>query len=103
MLTTATFDEITKFIDKNITCAQAPANDPEMEELISRQKHTHTYTCKKNSNSKCRFNYPQPPFPETIILDPLPEDDPRHGELSTKWTEVYNELEDMSRGTTTTF
>ena len=102
-LENATFDEITTFVDKYITCAKAPANNTEKIELVSRQKHTHTGTCKKNSHSRCRFNYPQPPFPETTILDPLPEDDPRFNELSAKWTAIHNELEKMSKGTDCTF
>ena len=102
-LENATFDEITTFVDKYITCAKAPANNTEKEELVSRQKHTHTSTCKKNSHSRCRFNYPQPPFPETTILDPLPEDDPNYKELSAKWTAIHNELEKMTKGTDCTF
>ena len=96
-------EEITKFIDKYITCKRPVEGDLEMEEMVSRQMHTHTKTCKKNPGSKCRFNYPQPPFPETVILDPIPDTDPRHNELKTTWDLIHAELETMARGTEMTF
>ena len=37
-------------------------------------QHHHTKTCRKRG-SKCRFNYPKPPAPYTIIAQPVPEKD----------------------------
>ena len=34
--------------------------------------HRHTTTCHKTGCSKCRFRYPRPPAPHTIIARPLP-------------------------------
>merc|ERR1712102_99344 len=37
-------------------------------------KHHHTKTCAKNGNG-CRFHYPRPPAPHTIIVEPKKETD----------------------------
>ena len=94
---------IIRFIDKYITCQAPIAEGTTEDELVSRQKHHHSHTCKKESNSVCRFRYPQPPFPETVILDPLEDTDPDLGECRTKWGQIYTKLEGMTHGTTLTF
>jgi hypothetical protein len=33
--------------------------------------HRHAKTCKKKGNKICRFNFPLPPMPRTMILQPL--------------------------------
>lgn len=43
-------------------------------ELVNYQTHRHARTCKKAGKNICRFNFPLPPMPETIILEPLEED-----------------------------
>ena len=45
-----------------------------MLNLVNRQVHRHSHTCHKNTSSKCRFNYPQPPMKQTMILYPLDEE-----------------------------
>ena len=37
-------------------------------------QHRHTKTCRKYGGH-CRFNYPRPPAPHTIIVQPLVESD----------------------------
>lgn len=61
-----------EFIDKFITCEYDPKNP-----LISLQKHRHSHTCKKGKGrkEKCRFNFPVPVMPRTMILEPITEDD----------------------------
>ena len=44
--------------------------------LVNRQVHQHSHTYRKNTRSKCRFNYPQPPMKQTRILNPLDKDIP---------------------------
>ena len=39
-------------------------------------QHKHTSTCHKNGSSGCRFRYPRPPAPYTIISRPLPDNMP---------------------------
>ncbi len=66
-----------EFIDQNISCS---LNHPKLVEknmchLIEYQLHHHTESCKKYLNSErhleCRFFFPRPPLPETLILEPL--------------------------------
>ena len=38
------------------------------------QKHTHSKTCRKYKNIKCRFNFGQFSTNRTIIAEPLPDD-----------------------------
>ena len=102
-LMASNMEEVIKFINKYITCQAAVAEGTTESDLVSRQKHSHTQTCKKNKNSVCRFHYPQPPFPKTVILDKIPEDDPRIEEYKKKWTTIHKELEEMARGTEITF
>ena len=42
-----------------------------MEDLANLQMHRHTKTCMKASHKVCRFNFPLPPLPKTMILTPL--------------------------------
>lgn len=59
------------FIDKFITCSRNV--DAELHDLIQYQVHKHANTCKKKvGKNKCRFGFPKPPLPETLILEPLP-------------------------------
>lgn len=57
-----------EFINKYITCRYEKDNP-----LMSLQRHRHTDTCYKgNKNLKiCRFGYPLPVMPRTMILKPL--------------------------------
>ena len=67
-------EAVISFIDKIITC-QKPINNAELLNLVNRQEHRHSHTC-KNTSSKCGFNYPQPPMKQTMTLYPLDEDTP---------------------------
>ena len=60
-------DEIESFIDKIISC-EKPANNSELQDLVNRQCHRHSHTCRKKSKNECRFNYPQPPMRVTKIV-----------------------------------
>ena len=60
------------YIDSIITCAKPTDDRQELKELVNRQYHNHSRTCLKKRNCNiCRFNYPQPPMRETVILYPL--------------------------------
>lgn len=64
--------EVINFIDTHITCNYDMENP-----LIEVQKHKHTHTCYKNTTNKtCRFHYPLPVMPETVILEPFHKDIP---------------------------
>ena len=62
--------DVTSYIDNIITC-QKPTDNHELLKLVNRQVHRHSHTCRKNTKSECRFNYPQPPMKQTKILYPL--------------------------------
>lgn len=66
-------NDVTAFIDKIITC-QKPIDNVELLNLVNRQVQRHSHACRKNTSSKCRFNYPQPPMKQTMILYPLDEE-----------------------------
>ncbi|CAB0002561.1 unnamed protein product, partial [Nesidiocoris tenuis] len=65
-------DECVTFIDSLITCKYNPKNP-----LMFVQRHRHTFTCHKGRKNKllCRFNYPLPVMPRTMILEPLEAQD----------------------------
>ena len=69
---TDTDEECKAFINKYISCAiPDPDEDKKLYDLVlSRQVHHHTRTCKKNKRKSCRFGYPRPPSPETVISRP---------------------------------
>jgi len=56
-----------------------------MSDLVVRQLHIHSKTCKKRGQKVCRFNFPQPPMRNTAILYPLGD------ELSANKKEKYKE------------
>ncbi|XP_059142987.1 uncharacterized protein LOC131930491 [Physella acuta] len=64
--------ECVGFIDKFITC-EYKEDDP----FVQLQMHKHSHTCYKGkrNKSKCRFNFPMPAMPKTMILEPLAEDE----------------------------
>ena len=63
-------EEVTAFIDSIITCSK-PSDNPTLLQLVSRQMHRHSYTCRKGTKAECRFSYPQPPMQCTTILHPI--------------------------------
>jgi hypothetical protein len=68
--------EVCTYIDQVISCNTDYLNDEVMMELLERQRHHHTRTCKKKNRPsiKCRFNIPFMPMDQTRILKPLDED-----------------------------
>ena len=89
--------EVVQFIDKYVTCSKPSQDNLEMTELVSRQMHKHTITCRPNSTSKCRFSYPQPPLPETKILEPLTRIDENYKENLELWKKVQAHMEDLDQ------
>ena len=58
-------EDVTAFIDKHVSCL-LPKTDEELCTLVqSLQIHHHSQTCRRKGS--CRFNYPKPPSPYTII------------------------------------
>ncbi len=63
-----TDEDIAKFVDSYVSCKADP-------NLVNLQRHKHSKTCKKRGHAVCRFNFPLPPMPRTMILEPLAETD----------------------------
>lgn len=97
-------DAITAFID-NIISYQKPSNKTELLNLVKRQIHRHSHTCKKKAKRECRFNFPQPPMRSTKIIYPLIENmsanEIKHRKES--WKAIYKHLNDLKEGKEITF
>ena len=63
-------ESIVKFVDKYLSCAEDILYQ-QGKDLVNLQTHRHAKTCKKRNQNVCRFNYPLPPLPVTMILQPL--------------------------------
>ncbi|XP_078383037.1 uncharacterized protein LOC144665645 [Oculina patagonica] len=61
-------DDIVKFVDSYVACM---VDSDELGDLVNLQRHRHSKTCKKQGHKICRFNFPLPPMPRTMILEPL--------------------------------
>ena len=90
--------EVVDFINQVITCRKV-ANDVTLSELVIRQNHSHSQTCKKKNRMMCRFNFPQPPMRNTVILYPLEDDIPasekeKHKGEFRKFHEKLNDMKD---------
>lgn len=60
-------EEIVKYVDKHVSCS----SDSEFKDLLSLQMHKHSKTCRKKAHPICRFGFPLPTLPRTMILEPL--------------------------------
>ena len=56
--------DVCSFIDKYVKCSIP--EEEELAQVVTKvQKHRHSATCRRRG--KCRFHYPRPPSPETVI------------------------------------
>jgi len=55
------------------------------------QTHRHAKTCKKGGHKICRFNFPIPPVPRSVILETLKETYFNEDELK-KWKNIMIKL-----------
>ena len=60
--------EIVEFIDQYVSCSSKVVDS---EQIFKGQMHKHSKTCRKYGKAICRFGYPIPPMPRTMILMPL--------------------------------
>ena len=59
-------EDVKTFIDNYVTCS-LPDCDEELQNLVeSLQEHHHSLSCRRKAG--CRFHYPKPPSPYTVIL-----------------------------------
>ena len=69
-LETSSEREIGQFVDHYLTCN---AEYEKTANLVSLQSHKHARTCRKKGKPICRFGFPLPPLPRTMLLHPLEE------------------------------
>ena len=91
-------NEITDFIDKYISCQKGGANP----DLINYQSHRHAKTCRKKGKAICRFGYPLPPMPKTMILTPLCATD-RSKQAKLNLVKINEALNNAKQGDESTF
>ena len=92
---------VVEFIDKHISCAKPTVeSDEEMSELVANQMHRHSHTCRKGRKFQCRFGFPKPPMPSTVILDELPADMDVNAKLAhgKAYKVIEEELKAMGTG-----
>ena len=98
-------EEIVNFVDKYITCYK-PDSSSEMEDLVNLQLHRHAKTCKKAGHKICRFNFPLPPMPRTMILTPLEKscyDEENQKNVKGNAEKIKDLLDNMKYGEEITF
>ena len=61
-------DKVCAFVDRYISCA-IPSEEGKLKELVQLlQQHKHSSYCKRHNS--CRFSFPKPPSPNTLIAEP---------------------------------
>ena len=77
-----------------------------MEDLVNLQLHRHAKTCKKAGHKICRFNFPLPPMPRTMILTPLEKscyDEENQKNVKENAEKIKDLLDNMKYGEEITF
>jgi len=76
--------DVTGFVDKYLTCSKTAAEDY----LVNYQTHRHARSCMKKNKPVCRFNFPIPPMPSTVILSPI--EDAESGSAQKHYEKISN-------------
>ena len=84
-------EEIEQFVDNYLTCS---TDNEETVNLVKLQTHKHSRTCRKKGKPICRFGFPIPPFPRTILLYPLEEEVEKYRTKYSLLQKVMNESKD---------
>ena len=84
-------DEIVQFVDQYLTCS-AKKNDT--SELVKLQTHKHSRTCRKKGKPICRFGFPLPPLPRTMLLYPLEEEVEKYKKKGAELQKDMNEIQE---------
>ena len=83
--------EIVQFVDKYLTCN---TDNEKTANLVGLQSHKHSKTCRKKGKPICRFGFPLPPLPRTMLLYPLEEDVDKFKQKNTELLKAMNEYKD---------
>ena len=83
--------EIVQFVDKYLKCN---TDNEKTANLVGLQSHKHSRTCRKKGKPICRFGFPLPPLPRTMLLYPLEEDVEKYKKKNTELLKAMNEYKD---------
>ena len=83
-------EEIIQFVDNYLTCS---ADDEKLRELVDLQSHKH---CRKKGKAMCRFGFPLPPLPRTMLLYQLEEDIDKYKKKHSELQKSINDYKDVS-------
>ena len=89
-------EEIVQFVDQYLTCSK---DNEKTAHLINLQSHKHSRTCRKKGKPICRFGFPLPPLPRTMLLHPLEENVDKYKKKNAELQKAMNECnenEEMS-------
>ncbi|KAJ8049970.1 hypothetical protein HOLleu_02958 [Holothuria leucospilota] len=67
-----TVQQVTKFVDKYISCTDNVNTN--CQPMLQLQQHKHSKTCRKGGKPICRFGFPKPPMKKTQLLKPIESD-----------------------------
>ena len=90
-LETNSEEEIVQFVDQYLTCN---TDNEKTANLVGLQSHKHSKTCRKKGKPICRFGFPLPPLPRTMLLYPLEEDVDKYKKKNTDLLKAINEYKD---------
>ena len=90
-LETNSEEEIVQFVDQYLTCN---TNNESTANLVGLQSHKHSRTCRKKGKPICRFGFPLPPLPRTMLLYPLEEEVDKYKKKNTELQKAMNEYKD---------
>ena len=83
--------DIVQFVDQYLTCN---SENEKTANLVSLQSHKHSRTCRKKGKPICRFGFPLPPLPRTLLLYPLEEEVDKYKKKNTDLKKAINEFKD---------
>ena len=82
-LETNSGEEIVQFVDQYFTCN----TDEKTANLVGLQSHKHSRTCRRKGKPICRFRFPLPALPRTMLLYPLEEEVDKYKKKEYRATE----------------
>ena len=90
-LETKSEEEIIEFVDQYLTCS---SDNVKTANLVNLQSHKHSRTCRKKGKPICRFGFPLPPLPKTMLLYPLEENIDKYKKKNVDLQKSMNEYKE---------
>ena len=90
-LETKSEQKIIEFVDQYLTCN---SDNEKTANLVNLQSHKHSRTCRKKGKPICRFGFPLPPLPKTMLLYPLEENIDKYKKKNVELQKSMNECKE---------